>query len=57
MSVSKWAYRPDKCDGQPCPGDCDYCDVSWEDEIEDFSELQEGFEVNRYINMREESYE
>ena len=25
MSVSKWAYTPEKCDGQPCPGDCDHC--------------------------------
>lgn len=26
MSVSKWAYEPDKCDGEPCVGDCDLCD-------------------------------
>lgn len=25
MSVSKWAYSPEKCDGEPCPGDCDMC--------------------------------
>lgn len=25
MSCSKWAYTPEKCDGQPCPGDCDHC--------------------------------
>ena len=25
MSVSKWAYTPEKCDGQPCVGDCDLC--------------------------------
>ena len=25
MSVSKWAYSPEKCDGQPCVGDCDHC--------------------------------
>lgn len=25
MSVSKWAYIPAKCDGEPCPGDCDVC--------------------------------
>ncbi len=25
MSVSKWAYAPGKCDGGPCPGDCDGC--------------------------------
>lgn len=26
MSVSKWAYDPDKCDGKYCVGDCDLCD-------------------------------
>ena len=25
MSVSKWAYIPSRCDGEPCPGDCDIC--------------------------------
>ena len=25
MSVSKYAYQPEKCDGNPCPGDCDLC--------------------------------
>ena len=25
MSCSKWAYIPAKCDGDVCPGDCDYC--------------------------------
>ena len=25
MSVSKWAYDPDYCDGDICVGDCDYC--------------------------------
>lgn len=25
MSVSKWAYIPERCDGEPCPGDCDVC--------------------------------
>ena len=25
MSVSKWAYIPEKCDGDYCPGDCDDC--------------------------------
>lgn len=29
MSVSKWAYDPDKCDGQRCIGDCDYCILSF----------------------------
>ena len=25
MSVSKWAYIPDKCDGDFCCGNCDDC--------------------------------
>jgi len=25
MSVSKWAYSPERCDGDYCPGDCDRC--------------------------------
>ena len=25
MSISKWAYIPDQCDGDVCVGDCDYC--------------------------------
>lgn len=28
MSVSRWAYNPSVCDGQPCPGDCDLCSKS-----------------------------
>ena len=36
MSVSKPMYDPKKCDGQPCPGDCDLCSLwqLWEDEEE-----------------------
>lgn len=26
MSVSKWAYEPEICDGELCVGDCDLCD-------------------------------
>ena len=25
MSVSRWRYNPDRCDGRPCCGDCDEC--------------------------------
>ena len=25
MSISKWAYVPERCDGDVCCGDCDYC--------------------------------
>ena len=37
MSVSKWAYIPSRCDGEPCPGDCDCCSKTEENvaEMED----------------------
>lgn len=38
MSVSKWAYSPKKCDGQPCPGDCDFCPLQYEDEDDEDEE-------------------
>lgn len=31
MSVSKYAYDPEICDGEPCPGDCDHCDKAFAD--------------------------
>lgn len=34
MSVSLWAYNPDKCDGNPCCGDCDNCYKAEEEEEE-----------------------
>lgn len=27
MSVDKWAYDPETCEGRACPGDCDLCDI------------------------------
>lgn len=36
MSVSKWAYKPEKCDGDFCPGDCDHCGKADEAEVEIF---------------------
>lgn len=33
MSVSKWAYEPEKCDGDYCCGDCDFCNKADEEEI------------------------
>lgn len=29
MSVNKWAYDPEKCEGRFCCGDCDYCDCDY----------------------------
>ena len=34
MSVSKWAYEPEKCDGDFCPGDCDFCHKAEGDDTE-----------------------
>lgn len=31
MSVSKWAYSPEKCDGDFCIGECDKCPKARED--------------------------
>lgn len=28
MSVDKWAYSSDKCEGQYCCGDCDFCKLA-----------------------------
>ena len=40
MSVSKWAYTPEVCDGGGCPGDCDLCDkpknMEDEDDMDDY---------------------
>ena len=38
MSVSKWAYTPEVCDGEGCPGDCDLCDKPKNMEDEDDEE-------------------
>lgn len=27
MSVSKWAYWAETCDGEPCCGECDECPI------------------------------
>ncbi len=35
MSTSKWNYRPERCDGDICVGDCDCCEKSRDpDELE-----------------------
>ena len=31
MSVSKWRYNPEICDGDYCPGDCDNCPKGGQD--------------------------
>lgn len=27
MSIWKWAYEADTCDGEPCCGECDECPI------------------------------
>lgn len=46
MSISKWAYIPEMCDGDICPGECDICPKA----------DAEGFEIDEddYINFEEE---
>ena len=39
MSVSKWAYEPEKCDGDYCPGDCDLCSKADKDDDEEEQEI------------------
>lgn len=37
MSVSKWSYNPEKCDGDFCVGNCDFCtkcDIAMENDEE-----------------------
>lgn len=36
MSVSKWAWR-ESCDGDYCPGDCDYCPKA--EDLEDETDI------------------
>lgn len=65
MSVSLWAYSPQKCDGNVCVGDCDLCSKADEaekcidpvevekiSEIEFFEDLGEG---NRSPYRREQT--
>ena len=34
MSVRLWSYEPEKCDGQPCPGECGICNkADWEHDM------------------------
>lgn len=35
MSVSKWAYSPDRCDGNFCIGDCDWCSSEHESDCDE----------------------
>lgn len=49
MSCSKWAYIPSRCDGEPCPGDCDNC-VKADDNVA----LMDGMKTDRAIKLLEE---
>lgn len=36
-----WRYSPERCDGDFCPGNCDHCSCSEEDEDE-MPEVRDG---------------
>lgn len=40
MSVDKWAYDPEICEGRACPGDCDFCKIWKEDKEQDMSKTE-----------------
>ena len=44
MSVRKWAYEPWKCEGDYCPGACDFCRKA---EIEADGDLTWSMETTR----------
>lgn len=44
MSVSLWAYSPEKCDGDYCCGECDKCSKRWEDD-ESADQMRQGYET------------
>ena len=55
MSGSKWRYKPEKCDGDFCPGECDNCPKCWEDAedetgLKDVIETLSGYE-KRFIGI------
>ena len=39
MSGDKWAYKPNRCEGKFCCGDCDYCDLWKQDEERSIDEV------------------
>lgn len=45
MSVSKWAYEADKCEGQPCPGDCDLCSKADKSVVYRYGMRLRGFSI------------
>ena len=53
MSVSKWAYDYEVCDGRPCPGDCDKCDIPKNPELydPDLNDLELDEESEREIEQ------
>lgn len=42
MSVSLYAYDDLKCDGYPCPGDCDFCEIRDEHRCEECKHFSPG---------------
>lgn len=52
--MSKWAYEPHKCDGQPCGGDCDYCPKAYKTVYDVLLDRFEEEERKAYAKGQEE---
>ena len=53
MSVSKWAYEPEKCDYDFCPGDCDFCHKAEGEEEVTVEEIVQSARLGREIPKEE----
>lgn len=51
MSVSKWAYDPNKCEGQMCCGDCDHCSKAFKTVYDVILDRFEEEERKAYANQ------
>jgi len=45
MSVSRYAYQPSKCEGQPCIGDCDRCPLRDETTLYRYGMRLRGYSI------------
>lgn len=45
MGVHMWAYSAEKCEGQPCPGDCDLCSKASKTVVYRYGMRLRGFSI------------
>jgi len=45
MSTDKWRYT-EECEGQPCAGDCDYCEVETDPVADEIAKLVHDVKVS-----------